>query len=130
MRIAIVGSRDFNDYDFLVKTINQLFPIIEVIISGGARGVDTLAERYAEDNNIQKEIYLANWPTLTPGCRIGVNKSGNRYNKDAGHIRNTIIVEKADAIIAFWDGKSPGTKNTIEKAKAMKKLIHIIKVCK
>lgn len=127
MRLAIVGSTSFNDYTFLKAWIRKLFPQIDVIISGGAPGADTLGEKYADDNSISKEIYYADWSVLKPGCRIGVNRYGKEYNKDAGFDRNTTIVEKSDVIVAFWNHKSPGTADTIKKAREAKKPVHIIR---
>ena len=73
-----------------------------VLVSGGARGVDRIAETEARKQGIAVEVYPADWSGL---------------GKSAGFRRNVTIVEKADAIAAFWDGRSRGTKHTIDLAK-------------
>jgi hypothetical protein len=114
MKLSIIGSREFNDYNLMIKKINELYDIqnITTIISGGAIGADKLAEKFAKDNNIKIELYLPDW---------------NRYGKSAGYIRNKLIIENCDEVIAFWNGKSPGTKLSIDIAEKLKKIIHIIK---
>jgi len=109
MKIAVVGSRSFNDYDFLKEKLS-LYKI-DVIISGGAPGADSLAERYAEENNIETIIFPAEWET---------------HGRAAGPIRNKLIVENCDYLIAFWNGKSRGTKFSIDYAKELGKETVII----
>jgi hypothetical protein len=106
MRIIIAGSRDFNDQktvdEAVDKFINQL-PCSKIqIISGGARGADRLGENYARARHYELKIFPARW---------------DRYGKRAGYIRNEEMAENADALIAFWDGKSPGTKHMIDIAR-------------
>lgn len=72
-----------------------------VVVSGGARGVDSAAEDAANARGLQTIIFLADWKNL-----------GRR----AGPIRNTQIVAHADRIVAFWDGRSRGTVNTLAQA--------------
>lgn len=113
--VAIIGSRDFKDYEKLKITIPFIIPIkdIEKIVSGGARGADKLAELFAKENKIPIEIYKAEW---------------ENYGKSAGMIRNKEIINNCDMVIAFWDGESKGTKNSLKYAKKMEKKIKIIKV--
>lgn len=114
MKLAVVGSRDFNNYDMLKlfldsyrNNYNEL-----IIISGGAKGADKLAEKYAKENNIEIKVFLADW--------------NGPHKKAAGFIRNTKIVEEADEILAFWNGESRGTLDTINKAKKFgKKLLEV-----
>lgn len=100
MKIAIVGSRTFNDYPLLEKVISDNIKIedIDLVISGGAKGADRLGERFATINKIEKQIFYPDW---------------NRYGKQAGFLRNIKIVRNADLIFAFWDGQSKGTEHTI-----------------
>lgn len=111
MKIAVVGSREFSDIKFAKYKIMQtlLFAIPDVdenkeepiLISGGARGIDSLAEKVANQYKVKTKIFSPDW---------------NKYGKRAGAIRNQLIVDRADKIIAFWDGKSKGTKITIDMA--------------
>jgi hypothetical protein len=110
MRYAIVGSRTFNDYNKLKDTLN-LLKDLDVIISGGAKGADSLAQQYAIAFGIQLIEYLPDW---------------KKYGRAAGHIRNKDIVDNCDKLIAFWDGKSKGTLNSIKLAQKSNKLFNII----
>ena len=113
MKYAIIGSRSFNNYDKL-KSILDIIRIeysIDTIISGGASGADSLAEKYAKENNIPLVIYRAEW---------------DKYGKRAGFIRNKYIIDDCDICIAFWDGKSKGTKHSIDLAKSSNKKVLII----
>ena len=91
-RYAIIGSRGFTDYELLKSTI-QTRGINDIgeIVSGGARGADSLAEQYAIDNNIKLTVFYADWETY--GCK-------------AGHMRNQYIIDNCDVVLAFWDGIS------------------------
>lgn len=112
MKIAIVGGRDFTDFNLLRKTMNFfIFEDIKEIISGGARGADFLGKRYAENYAIKYIDYPACW---------------DKYGKSAGFIRNQTIVDNCDMVLAFWDGESRGTADTIEKAKKAKKPTFIV----
>lgn len=97
MRVAIVGSRN------LSVDIGKYIPKnITALVSGGAKGIDTLAERWADRNNIPKLIIKPDYDT---------------YGRSAPIRRNRTIVENADFVLAIWDGKSRGTKFTIDYAK-------------
>lgn len=107
-RVIICGCRQFNDQEVINRILDKLlvsYPSIE-IISGHAKGVDTLAENYAKINNYPCKIFPANW---------------DKYGKKAGPIRNSQMLKYAlkenPIVIAFWDGKSRGTKNMIDQAK-------------
>lgn len=105
MKIAIVGSRNFKDTRYAYEKLDKLFAyqIAEdlTVVSGGARGIDKLAEEWAENNVLKTKIYEADW---------------DRDGKSAGFMRNARIVNEADMVIAFWDGKSKGTKHSIDLA--------------
>ena len=73
-----------------------------IIVSGHASGVDSLGEKFAADHNLQCELYPADW---------------DKHGKAAGPIRNAEMAEVADALIAFWDGQSRGTKSMIDLAR-------------
>ena len=110
MKVAIVGSRTFNDYDKLQEFINGVCEkeniVIDTIVSGGAIGADRLGERYAKENGIPTVVFFAEW---------------NKYGKRAGIIRNVQIIENSDVCFAFWDGESHGSKHDIELCEKMKK---------
>lgn len=109
MKIAVVGSRSFNDYGFLTEILSEHGPKT-AIISGGARGADSLARRYAEEHNIPFQEFLPDW---------------DQFGKSAGPRRNQQIVDAADIVIAFWDGRSRGTGNTLDLAAKSGKQVHV-----
>lgn len=109
MKLAIVGSRSFNNYEVLKQNID--LRNITCIISGGARGADTLAERLAHDNGLDYIEFLPDW-----------EKNG----KSAGFLRNVDIIQNADMVVAFWDGSSKGTKHSISLAKKYGKPLKIV----
>lgn len=103
--VIIAGSRTFDDYECLKSTLDVLFKNLReevVIICGAARGADALGERYAKSHGYEIRYFPADWQT---------------YGRAAGPIRNKEMAQSADALVAFWDGKSPGTKNMINLAK-------------
>ena len=103
MRVGVVGSRDFFDYDLLSKTLAPLE--ITQIVSGGAKGADSLAAKYAKENKLALIEFIPVW------YKDGV------YDNAAGFKRNKDIVNASDIIYAFWDGQSKGTKSSIDYAK-------------
>lgn len=112
MKISIIGSRTFNDYDFLKKSVLESIDINDVdeIVSGGARGADKLGELFAGEFNKSTNIFLPDW---------------DKYGKRAGFIRNADIIKNSDFVFAFWDGESKGTLDSINTAKKLKKKIII-----
>lgn len=123
MKLAIVGSRTFNDYDVLETWAMSIFCMFDcdsrVVISGGAKGADKLSEKFVAEckkfarfsPRIESEIFLPDW---------------NELGKSAGFIRNQQIVDACDMVLAFWDGVSKGTQDTINKAKKAKKPTFIV----
>ncbi|MBR1697914.1 MAG: DUF2493 domain-containing protein, partial [Anaerovibrio sp.] len=91
---------------------NKLKSDTVIIVSGHAPGADTLGERYAHEHGLKCELYPADW---------------NTHGKAAGPIRNAEMANNADALIAFWDGESRGTKNMIETAKAKGLRVAVVK---
>lgn len=134
MILAVVGSRDFIDEKFIFKKLDSLHKEskISAIISGGARGVDSIAKAWAI-KNLGKENYiekLPDWDTPAEGVPMKRNAYGKMFNPIAGHMRNSLIVNECTHLIAFWDGKSAGTKDSIDKAKKQNKLLEIVQVNK
>lgn len=115
-RIIVCGGVDFNDYDYLKNQMDRLTAYYENIrlVSGRARGADTLAERYAEEREIPIQVFPAKW---------------KKYGKAAGPIRNKAMLEYAKegtaVVAAFWDGQSRGTGNMIKQARAVGAECHI-----
>lgn len=110
MKLAIIGSRSFNNYKLLCGILKE-YKDIEKIISGGAKGADSLAARYAKENNIELIEYIPAW---------------NLYGKSAGFRRNKKIVQESDFVLAFWDGHSKGTKHSINLANKSNKECRVV----
>jgi len=102
LKYAFVGSRDWHDAATVRRFIDALAPDATVI-SGGARGVDTIAVEYARERGLHTEVFEADWQA---------------HGRSAGPLRNAEIVAAADVVVAFWDGKSAGTRDTIQRALA------------
>lgn len=109
-RIGVIGSRNFRDFDLLCDVLSGYDP--KVIVSGGAQGADKLAEEWARKNNIDTLIFKPDW---------------EKFGRSAGFVRNKDIVENSDILIAFWDGKSKGTANSIDLAKKMGKIVRVVR---
>ncbi len=112
MKIAFVGSRDFKDLEFAKLKMLQIMSenASAIMVSGGARGIDKLAEYCANSRGLKTEIYPAQW---------------EQYGKKAGFIRNEFIIGASDLVFAFWDGSRKGTKHSIHLAIKMKKPLDI-----
>lgn len=114
-RVIIAGSREFQDYAILKATMDKLLKNVRdeiVIISGTARGADALGERYARERNYAIHSFPAEW---------------DRFGKAAGFVRNEEMAANADALVAFWDGQSRGTKHMIDIAKRNQLKVRIIR---
>ena len=106
MKVAIIGSRNL-----IVNNLEKYLPdCITEIVSGGAKGIDTCARKYAIENNIKIVEFLPDY---------------NKYGRSAPLRRNLQIIEYADQVIAFWDGKSRGTKYVIDNCKKRNKNVTI-----
>lgn len=125
--VIIAGGRDFSDYTKLKKACDNALlskrTTHDIIIrSGGAKGADLLGEQYAKEHGFTIQRFIPEWK----------NADGTT-NKAAGHIRNremadgnTEFTDKANALIAFWDGKSRGTKGMIDYAKKKDVIVRAI----
>jgi len=109
MELLITGSRTFNDKELLFSELNKLN--FDLLISGGAKGADQLAEEFVRCHNIPIDQHKPDY---------------KKYGRGAPIVRNKEMVELCDTVIAFWDGKSKGTKSTIDYAKKLGKEIRII----
>ena len=115
-KLIVAGGRDFMDYSLLVEELEKLANTTlqdkaVSIVSGMARGADSLAYHYARTNNIHVYQFPADW---------------NKYGKGAGYKRNEAMGRMADGVLAFWDGKSRGTKHMIEAMTLMGKDVFTI----
>lgn len=108
MKLLIIGSRTITDFD-----LSGCIPKdAELIISGGAKGIDTLAEQYADSHGVEKLI---------------VRPEYEKFGRAAPIKRNEKMVDIADEILAIWDGESNGTKYTLNYAmKNSKKIREIV----
>ncbi|MGN0448334.1 MAG: hypothetical protein ACI4GC_07305 [Acutalibacteraceae bacterium] len=110
MIIAIAGSRGLN-----APIPEDILPEkIDMIISGGARGIDICARNYAYKHRILIKEYLPDYGS---------------YGRKAPIIRNEIIVMESDIVYVFWDGKSKGTRSVIDFAKQYGKPCNIFVPC-
>ena len=107
MNLLIVGSRSIQEFDLE----GHVPPETEMIISGGASGVDALAEQYADKHRLSKMI-------LRPQYQ--------KYGRGAPLKRNDRMVDLCDRVLVIWDGQSTGTKHTIQYAEKKKKTIDLI----
>lgn len=107
MKLLVVGSRSIKDFDLSDYISSET----ELIISGGASGIDSIAEEYADKHRISKLI-------LYPKYEV--------YGKAAPLKRNEIMVDIADEVLIIWDGKSRGTKYTADYAAKKNKKVRLI----
>lgn len=103
-RVVVAGSRNFDDYNRLSDVLDKYLADKSnvIIVSGTARGADRMGERYAAEHGLKIEQFPAEW---------------GKYHKGAGPIRNMQMVQSADAVVAFWDNESAGTKHIIDCAR-------------
>lgn len=125
MKVIIAGGRDFNDAEILKKSVEKILGNFCVqckilhegctncfeIVSGKAKGADTLGEEYANSHGLTIKHFPADWAM---------------FGGNAGYVRNTQMANYADALIAFWDGKSSGTKDMINKSKEKGLIVNVL----
>ena len=107
MKLAVIGSRTLEDTD-----MEQYLPAgITEIVTGGAKGIDTAAMRYAEEHGIPVKVFLPDY---------------KRYGRGAPLRRNTEIIDYSDEVLALWDGKSRGTAFVIKECEKRGKKVQVI----
>lgn len=105
MKTIIAGSRNITDYEIVKQAIILSGISVSEVVSGRARGVDTLGEKYALENNLPIKEFPALWDI---------------WGRSAGYMRNSQMAEYAEALVAVWDGSSRGTAHMISEAKKNK----------
>lgn len=116
--LIVAGSRGYTDYAAFCRAVDTFIESTlshrqVVIVSGGARGVDKMAERYAQERGLHLMVLLANW---------------DAHGKRAGFIRNEEMGNISDGLLAFWDGESRGTRHMIAYMRQQGKPTKTIKV--
>ena len=117
-RLVVCGGRDFADEAVLAAALDRFLAEHEAVefVTGHAPGADALAEKYASEHGIPNKIIPADW---------------QQYGRSAGPIRNRQMLDYAaeaePAVLAFWDGKSRGTRHTIETAKTMGIAVDVVR---
>ena len=101
MKVIIAGGRNYNNYETLLEAIQESSFLITEVVCGGATGVDTLGEKWANEHGIPIKYFEANW---------------DKWGKAAGPKRNKQMSLYGEALIAIWDGVSRGTQNMIHYA--------------
>lgn len=113
-KVAVIGSRTFDDKERLYRVLTANYNRIKMIISGGARGADTLATDWAKDYGVPYLVFPARWK----------DENGN-HDRGAGFKRNWDIINYSDIVVAFYDGQSKGTAHSLEIAKNLNKPIRL-----
>lgn len=113
MKVIVAGSRGIDSYGLVCHAIRFSNLDLSEVVSGTARGVDRLGERYGHESEVPVKQFPADW---------------DKYGKRAGYVRNEQMAEYADALVAIWDGESRGTKNMIELMEARNKPVFVYKV--
>ena len=129
-KIIIAGGRDFTNVDFLNAMLYRHLRMFEhaEIVSGLARGPDTMGLDYAKKNGIPYKEFPALWDDVEgkPDNEVRTNKAGKKYWVKAGYDRNEQMAEYANVLIAFWDKSSKGTKHMIDYARKNHLLVFVI----
>jgi hypothetical protein len=110
MTLAIIGSRTCPPVDIEA----YLDEIPDAIVSGGAKGADSYAKTFAEERGIKLIEHLPDY---------------GKYGRSAPKVRDMQIIDDCDKVLAFWDGKSRGTKFTLDYANKSNKPIKIVQIC-
>ena len=109
MKLLIVGSRSITDFDLS----SYITENVDTIISGGACGIDSIAEQYADLHHLSKYIILPRY---------------DLYGRAAPLKRNEQMVDMADAILIIWNGHSKGTSYTLNYAKKKNKPFTLVQI--
>ena len=108
-----MGSNYQWRYKLVIETLEPYKSKISLVVSGAAKGADSLGEKWAIENNIQTLIFPADW---------------DKHGKRAGFIRNEDIIKNCDGVVAFGDGESKGTVHSLSLAETYNKPTKIVKI--
>lgn len=111
VRLAVIGSRGFSNFRFLDATLSEYLGRVVLFISGGADGADSLGEKWARRHGLDTRIF---------------EPDHKRYRHPYHH-RNRLIAEACSLLVAFWDGRSSGTKYTIDYARRIGREVRIVR---
>lgn len=109
MKLAVIGSRGFRDFKLMDDRLKEFNP--SIVISGGAVGADKMSCIWARRNGVETQEFLPD----------------HKKYRHAYHHRNRLIAEACDELVAFWDGKSSGTRYTIDYAKRIGKTVTVVR---
>ena len=112
MKLIVAGSRAFTDYQLLCQVLGPERHRITEVIHGGARGADQLGFRWALKHHVRSRCFAADWA---------------RFGNSAGIRRNCQLAQAGDLLIAFWDGRSPGTRHIISCMQQLGKPVVVIR---
>ena len=124
LRVIVAGSRDFTNYEQLKAELDAILIHVlpnVIIVSGKAKGADTLGERYAAERGLKVASFPADWKNLNVPDAVIKQNSYGKYNAKAGTDRNVQMAEYASAegngaLVAFWKGNKGGTSHMIKTA--------------
>lgn len=111
MRLAVIGSRNWQDDRLVAAVLDTYVGRVKCVVSGGADGPDKMGVRWARRQGIDTKVF----------------EPDHKNRKHAFHHRNRLIAEDCDELIAFWDGRSSGTRYTIDYARRLGKPVRIVR---
>jgi len=109
LHLAVVGSRNFSRLDLVSAALDSFGPC--VVVTGGAKGVDQTAGYEAQRRGWTVKLFLPEW---------------HLHGRQAGMLRNVQIVDHSDGVLVFWDGRSRGTKHSLDLARLRKKPLILV----
>lgn len=112
MKIIVAGNRTYKNHEHICAVLDAVVQKRDVVLQGGASGVDRVAQTWARTHGVACRQFEAAWEQL---------------GSAAGRVRNAQMAQEADALIAFWDGESPGTGSMIRCMQVLKKPIFYVR---